>query len=67
MDHLTTAISLLKEGGRLFAILPASVRHKVSEPGCKVEYSEIMNNAFPGVGISVVIVSVFKNAMAMAA
>ena len=67
MDHLTTAISLLKEGGRLFAILPASVRHKVSEPGCKVEYSEIMNNAFPGVSVSVVIVSIVKNAMAMAA
>jgi len=67
MEHLKTAMSLLKEGGRLFAILPASVRNKVLASNCRVEYSDTLNNAFPGVSVSVVLVSLFKHTMAMAA
>ena len=67
MEHLKAAQGLLKEGGRLVAIMPSGARNKVVEAGFLVSYSDTLHHAFPGVGVSVVIVTIYKESMAMAA
>lgn len=48
---------MLKLGGRLVAVLPASAKGKDVLPGLKHEWSQIYNNEFAGTSVSVVILS----------
>ncbi len=59
-EHLSAAASLLKAGGRLVAILPASARGKDLIPGWNCEYSKPYDNAFPSASVSVVILTANK-------
>jgi Domain of unknown function (DUF4942) len=65
--HLNAAIGLLKEGGKLVAILPASYKNKVKASDCDVEYSSSIDNAFADASVSVIVCTVVKKAIAMAA
>lgn len=67
MLHLNAAVGLLKDGGKLVAILPAGAKNKFSAEGCDVVYSLPIDNAFADASVSVVICSVARKAMAMAA
>lgn len=58
LAHLRAALGLLKEGGRLVAILPASARGKDLLPGWSLEWSEVFAGEFAGTSVSVVILSV---------
>ncbi|WP_157946059.1 DUF4942 domain-containing protein [Vibrio gangliei] len=53
--HLNLALSLLKAGGRLSAILPVSARNYKLPDGFDYEYSSDRNNQFDGTSVSVVI------------
>lgn len=55
MVHVETAAGLVKPGGRLVAILPASLKGKDILPGWAVEWSRIFDNEFAGTSVSVVI------------
>ncbi|HCS09362.1 MULTISPECIES: class I SAM-dependent methyltransferase [Pseudomonas] len=55
--HIERAASMLKLGGRLVAVLPASAKGKDVLPGLKHEWSQIYNNEFAGTSVSVVILS----------
>lgn len=55
--HLEHAASMLKVGGRLVAILPASAKGKDVLPGLKHEWSKIYSNEFAGTSVSVVILA----------
>jgi hypothetical protein len=54
--HLENAAKLVKQGGRIVAILPASAKGKDLLPGFDVDWSELFNNEFAGTSVSVVIV-----------
>jgi hypothetical protein len=56
-SHIEHAASMLKLGGRLVAVLPASARGKVVLPGLKHEWSKIYANEFAGTSVSVVILA----------
>lgn len=55
--HLEAAASLVEAGGRLTAILPASMRGKDVLPGWAVEWSSVYANEFPGTSAAVVILT----------
>lgn len=55
--HLQHAATMLKPGGRLFAILPSSAKGKDILPGLKHEWSSVYSNEFAGTSVSVVILS----------
>lgn len=54
-SHLTAAAGLLTEGGQVTAVLPASARNKDMLPGFDLEWSLVIDNAFAGTTVSVVI------------
>lgn len=56
--HLQAAAELLAPGGRLVAILPASYRGKDMLPGRRVSWSEVIEGAFQGTSVAVVIATV---------
>lgn len=57
-SHLEHAAALLSPGGRLVAVLPAGMRGKDDVlPGYRCEWSEQIDNAFPGVSASVAILT----------
>jgi hypothetical protein len=53
--HIEHAASLLAEGGRLVAILPASARNSEVLPSLQKTWSAVFENEFAGTGVSVVI------------
>lgn len=53
--HLQAAAALLAPGGRLSAILPASMHGKALIPGASEGWSEVIAGAFPGVSVAVAI------------
>lgn len=55
--HLEAAASLVKSGGRLVAILPASMRGKCLLPGWDHTWSEVYSGEFAGTGVSVSILT----------
>lgn len=55
--HLLHAASMLKQSGRLVAILPASAMGKDLLPGWDVEWSRVFDNEFAGASVSVVILA----------
>ena len=55
--HLGAAAALLKEDGRLVAILPASAKGKELLPGFAHDYSRIYDNEFAGTSTAVVILT----------
>ncbi|WP_018234248.1 DUF4942 domain-containing protein [Thioalkalivibrio thiocyanodenitrificans] len=52
--HLRAALGLLKPGGRLAAILPASMARKFSISGYDLHWTAPITGAFEGTGVSVV-------------
>lgn len=55
--HIEAAASLLAAGGRLVAIVPASARGKAVLPGLTCTWSSVIENAFPGTSVAVVILT----------
>jgi hypothetical protein len=55
--HIEHASTMLADGGRLVAILPASAKGKDVLPGLKHEWSQVYNNEFAGTSVSVVVLS----------
>lgn len=53
--HIEHAASMLSNGGRLVAILPASAKGKDVLPGMSCEWSKVFANEFAGTSVSVVI------------
>lgn len=53
--HLEHAAGLLRDGGRLVAILPESARRADPLPGWRCAWHGPFANAFPGASVSVVI------------
>src|SRR5690606_32014413 len=60
--HIQHAASLLADGGRLVAILPASAKGKDVLPGFDLTWSPIYDNEFAGTSVSVVILKAEKSA-----
>jgi hypothetical protein len=58
--HLRTAYDVLKPGGRLVAVMPASMRGKNPIAGCSIEWSDTIENAFANTGVSVAICAADK-------
>lgn len=59
--HLEHAASMLSDGGRLVAILPASAKGKDLLPGFNLTFDGPYSNEFSGTSVSVVIVVAEKN------
>lgn len=59
--HTEAAAALLACGGRLVSILPASHRNKLELDGCKLEWSEVIENAFAGTSVSVVLLKATRS------
>ena len=57
LAHLQAAAGLVKQGGRIVAILPASFRGKEILPGWIIEWSTVFSGEFAGTSVSVVIAS----------
>lgn len=55
--HIEHAAGLLRIGGRLVAILPASAKDKDVLPGWSCKWSQVFDNEFAGTSVSVVILS----------
>lgn len=55
--HLEAAARLINSGGRLVAILPASMRGKCLLPGWDHTWSEVYSGEFAGTGVSVAILT----------
>lgn len=58
--HLNAAAALVKEGGRLGAILPAGMDKKSVLPGWDCSWSEPMEGMFAGTGVRVVRLMAYK-------
>jgi len=58
--HLRTAYDVLKPGGRLVAVMPASMRGKNPIAGCSIEWSDTIENAFADTGVPVAICAADK-------
>lgn len=54
-SHVKHAAGMLKEGGVLVAVLPASYKNKTIVEGMKHEYSELLHNEFQGCSVNVVL------------
>lgn len=61
--HTEAAALLLKPGGRLVAILPASMRGKDFLPGFACEWSPIFENEFSGTSVAVVMLKATRGAV----
>ncbi len=59
-QHVQCAYGLLKQNGRLVAVLPASAKGKELIPGATHEYSNVFDDQFKGTSVSVVIVKITK-------
>jgi 23S rRNA A1618 N6-methylase RlmF len=59
--HVEAAYSLLSEGGRMAAILPASARNNPPLKGCEASWSSVYSNMFRGASVDVSIMVVVKN------
>lgn len=55
--HVEAAAALVRKGGRLVAVLPASMRNKYSLPGFDVTWSRQLDNEFAGTSVSVAIMA----------
>jgi 16S rRNA G1207 methylase RsmC len=55
--HIEHAATLLNDGGRLVAIVPASARGKDVLPGFSITWSDVMNNEFANTSIAVVVMA----------
>lgn len=55
LAHLQAAASLVAPGGRVSAVLPASMRGKELLPGWVGEWSPVLSNEFAGTSVSVAI------------
>lgn len=55
--HLQAAAGMLRPGGRLVAILPASAKSKPLLDGFNLEWSGVFSNEFAGTSVSVVILA----------
>lgn len=53
--HVEHAAGLLKQGGRLVAILPSGARNSLTLPGFLLQWHGPFDNQFPGASVSVVI------------
>jgi hypothetical protein len=53
--HVEAAAKLVKQGGRLVAILPTGMRNKLTLPGFDTTWSSQYDNEFAGASVSVVI------------
>ena len=53
--HVDAAALLVRKGGRLVAVLPASMREKVTLPGFVITWSSVFSNEFAGTSVSVAI------------
>lgn len=58
--HLDTAYDLLKPGGRIVAVLPASAKNRVILPAKGISWSNVYSNEFSGTGVSVVVMCLVK-------
>lgn len=58
--HAEAAAALVKPGGTLAAILPAGHANRFTLPGFVCEFTPPVDNAFPGVSVSVVILKAVK-------
>lgn len=58
--HTRTAGGLVKRGGVLVAVLPSSAKNKVILEGWDHEWSEVIENAFDGTSVSVVILKAMR-------
>lgn len=58
--HIEAASGLFRDGGRLVAILPATMRNKYQLPGFDVTWSHEFANEFAGTSISVTIMCAVK-------
>jgi 16S rRNA G1207 methylase RsmC len=56
LEHLEKAQSLLKETGRLVAILPSSMKEKMYFKGWQHEWTDVLANVFKESGTSVNVV-----------
>ena len=56
LDHVQHAASLVRPGGRVVAILPASMRGKTLIDGWEHTWSEVYQGEFKGTGVAVAIV-----------
>lgn len=54
-SHLTAAAGLLTDGGQVTAVLPNSAKNQDMLPGFDLEWSPVIENAFAGTTVSVVI------------
>jgi hypothetical protein len=61
LAHVEAAASLVSDGGRLVAILPASMRGKPVLPGWTAEWSGVFTNEFAGTGVSVAVVALERS------
>jgi hypothetical protein len=59
--HVEHAAAMLKPGGRLVAIVPASARGKSLLPGYSAVWSDVLENRFAGTGVAVAIVSLTRS------
>jgi hypothetical protein len=60
--HTLTAAGLLKPGGLLVAVLPVSHRGQIDIPGYAAEWTAPIENAFPGVSVTVAILTLHRKA-----
>ena len=58
--HLTAASKLVKEGGRITAVLPASMRNKEVLRGWECAWSDVITNEFAGTGVSVAVITAVR-------
>lgn len=59
--HIEHARSMLKQGGRLVAIAPASLRGKLCSEGFDVKYSDDIRGAFVDASVTVIFVTIDKH------
>jgi len=62
--HTEHAARFLRDGGRLVAILPASMKNRFDLPGFSIDWSEVFSDEFDGSGVSVVIMGASKDEQA---
>lgn len=60
VDHLVAASQVVKPGGRIVAILPASMRGKEPLQGFEHVWSPVYSGEFAGTGVAVVILTAVK-------
>ncbi|MFC3109480.1 DUF4942 domain-containing protein [Undibacterium arcticum] len=59
-EHVKHAVSILRESGRLVAILPAGLRNKTLVEGWSHTWSEVYSDEFDGTGVSVALLTLKK-------